>query len=137
MSSADTVWKRARSAKLIAKAREGDRALFDVLRFHQRASEGGPLSSFDLLSYAEVSRAIDGFRFFGLEKQAELIEQVRHQLIEVGWTGPLAEFENIEQESKAQYQAAHNDFEIASQFKKKFEESPESFAPVKTRAKAS
>jgi hypothetical protein len=76
MSKADKVWNRACMAHGGPEPRHGDLALAAMLRFHSRAMSGGLLDAVEGVSATEVSDALAGFRYFGLDEAAAVLEWV-------------------------------------------------------------
>jgi hypothetical protein len=74
LSSADQIWNRAAMESGGSKAREGDRALSDLLLAHGMVMNGGVGHALEALSSDELAAAARGYRFFGLDVVALLIE---------------------------------------------------------------
>ena len=76
MSDADAVWNRACFAAPGDLDRIGDRALAAALRAHSELMSGGMDKAVcDSLTSEEVTAAVQGFRFLGLENLAAIFEE--------------------------------------------------------------
>jgi hypothetical protein len=77
-AAADAVWNRAcaeaRGPKHLSKP--GDRALADMILAHSLAMNGGVLHALESLSRMELTAALDGYRYFGLDSAARALEYV-------------------------------------------------------------
>jgi hypothetical protein len=74
LSIPDKIWNRAAMESGGSKAREGDRALSDLLLAHGMVMNGGLGHALEALSENELAAAARGYRFFGLDIVASLIE---------------------------------------------------------------
>lgn len=75
MIAADRVWNRAALENGGANPCDGDRALADLLLTHGLIMNGGVLHAFSSLEPTEWDAAISGYRFFGFEDIATLLER--------------------------------------------------------------
>ncbi|HKO45883.1 MAG TPA: hypothetical protein VJU84_21580 [Pyrinomonadaceae bacterium] len=74
LSIADQIWNRAAMESGGSNAREGDRALSDLLLAHGMVMNGGIGHALEVLSSDELAAAVRGYRFFGLDVVASLLE---------------------------------------------------------------
>jgi hypothetical protein len=65
------IWNRACSDPL--RSRPGDRALADMLLAHGLVMNGGVLHATECLSDEDLSDAISGFKFYGLDEVASVL----------------------------------------------------------------
>jgi Domain of unknown function (DUF4375) len=73
VKEADQIWNRALDLDYEPQ-RRGDRALADVLGFHSLAMNGGFSHSLEV-DLAQATRAVEGFRLFGQDSAARLIDR--------------------------------------------------------------
>ncbi len=124
-SAAEQVWNRAALAEGGDTPGPGDRALASLLLLHGLAMNGGIHHAIDCLSPEELSAAIDGFSYFGLEGMA-------------GWLGnapsdPLLKEWTEDTETPAIYRYSElipDDEYLATRFKEVYRDKPSEFAPV-------
>lgn len=99
--------------------REGDAALAALLLLHGMAMNGGLDHAIEVLGSENYALALNGFRYFGLEQAAAVLEQARdateHQL------------EKLDAEYGA---VVPSDSTLVHAFQVKLLSSPEAFAPV-------
>lgn len=74
LSMANQVWNRAAMESGGSKACEGDRALSALLLAHGMVMNGGVGHALEVLSLDELAAAARGYRFFGLNDVATLLE---------------------------------------------------------------
>ena len=74
LSKANQIWNRAAMESGGSKARDGDRALSDLLLAHGMVMNGGVGHALEALSSDELAAAVKGYRFFGLNVVAALLE---------------------------------------------------------------
>jgi len=74
LSITDQIWNRAATESGGSKAREGDRVLSDLLLAHGMVMNGGVGHALGALSSDELEAATKGYRFFGLNDVASLLE---------------------------------------------------------------
>jgi hypothetical protein len=70
----DLIWNRAALDAGGTAPREGDRALAALLRAHGMVMNGGVGHAIEVLSRDELLEAVAGFRFFGFQEVAALLE---------------------------------------------------------------
>lgn len=75
LSQTDAIWNRAALESGGNAARAGDRALADLLLAHGMVMNGGIGHAVEALSLEEFSAAVSGFRFFGFDEVALLLER--------------------------------------------------------------
>jgi len=77
VKAADRVWNRATDAwspETWEGLRDGDRALAALLLVHGLVRNGGVLHAVEALEPEEIRRGIDGYRYFGLDGVADLMD---------------------------------------------------------------
>ena len=121
------VWNRAAFGGGESPA-PGDAALAALLRLHGRAMSGGLLDALESHPATELSAAVDGYRYFGLDAAAEVIRDVRARLD----SGPIAdEADDLESQADARYAAVIADDEvIVTAFRALLLNRPSDFAPT-------
>lgn len=115
----DHVWNRAALEGGGPAPLEGDIALAALLHFHGAAMNGGLEHAIFFLTAAELSSAIRGFRFFGLDHAAALPERAR-----------VASEAQLESLQTLYGQVIPSDSTLVSTFHKKFASSPSVFASI-------
>src|SRR5262249_45177238 len=70
-----TIWNRATLNLPETSLARGDVALRDLLRVHGMIQSGGMAHCVDVFSVDELNRGIAGFRFFGLDAEADLVQE--------------------------------------------------------------
>jgi len=103
----------------------GDRALSALLSVHGLAMNGGVLHSVELLDGPKLIAALDGYRFFGFEKTAELLSRARELFIRG------VNLDKCEIDLDREYsQQIHDDGVLAQRFEQHFALHPDDFAPL-------
>jgi hypothetical protein len=120
LSTANRVWNRA--CELVGRPgpKSGDTELSATLLAHNLAMNGGILHSVEALSEEELDLALHGYRYFGLDSAAELIERAR--LV------PPEAAEKAEARLDAEY-ATTDDLLLAT-FEAHFRSHPEAYGPI-------
>lgn len=132
LCDADQVWNRAAWEHGGPRPGEGDLALAALLLVHNLAINGGLLHSVDVHSADETGQAVAGFRYFGLEDAAEVVDWVAHQSVRIDRMAALDAAERLEREADQRYAAAvPDDSTLAARFEQVFRERPEAFAPIR------
>jgi hypothetical protein len=116
---ADQIWNRAAMESGGSKAREGDRALADLLLAHGMVMNGGVGHALEVLSSDKLAAAARGYRFFGLDVVASLLEHSAN-----------ATEDEVDQ-ADARYGALiPGDQTIIDRFEALYSVSPQAFAPI-------
>lgn len=119
LSRQDHIWNRAAMDAGGPAPREGDSALAALLLLHGMAMNGGLDHAIEVLGSGDYTLALNGFRYFGLDQAAAVLEQARgateHQL------------EKLDAEYGA---VVPSDSTLVHAFQVKLLSSPEAFAPV-------
>ena len=135
LSDADRVWNRAAMAAGIIREPAGDRSLSAMLLAHGMAMNGGVLHVYEVLTPAELSAAIEGYRYFGHEQAAELLERHRE-------AGALMLADDIDDEQEAELEAIGlaadkeyarciaDDSALAEPFESHYQRHPEEYADL-------
>jgi hypothetical protein len=90
---------------------------------------GGVLDAVESMPAQAITGAVSGFRFFGLDAAATVIEDVQSRLGEAEQSLEVAE--QLESESDQRYgEAIPNDATIVEAFEARYEEQPNLFAPI-------
>lgn len=74
LSKAARVWNRACSTGDDSSLHAGDRALRNLLLVHGYVMNGGVFHALDCLSREELAAGVAGYRFFGFDELAALIQ---------------------------------------------------------------
>ncbi|MGD0959893.1 MAG: hypothetical protein ABSB19_08805 [Methylomonas sp.] len=77
MSRQVEIWNRAALDAGGDDPREGDSALAALLLLHGMAMNGGVDHAIDVLSSEEYAMALAGYRYYGLERVADVLERAR------------------------------------------------------------
>jgi hypothetical protein len=94
------------------------------------AMNGGVVHAVEGLTADELARAIEGYRFFGLDEVADLVAHVARQASDVD-PDDVDAAERLELESNERFYALVRDDEaVAEAFRAHFHEHPEAYAPV-------
>ena len=102
-------------------ARAGDRALADLLLAHGMVMNGGVVHAIEALSLEEYSAALSGFRFFGFDEVALLLE------------GALRASEEDQDRADRSYgRLIPWDEVLIERFEAYYRFSPEAFAPIES-----
>lgn len=112
MGQADDIWNRAcaEAGRPKTLTAPGDRALADMVLAHSLAMNGGLLHAVQSSTPDEVAAAVRGYRYFGLDSAAAVLEDIGRR-----WgDGSLdfADAELLENEANERYYAAVPDDEV-------------------------
>ena len=119
MSDADLVWNRACGSQANSSLREGDRALRDLLLVHGHVMNGGMTAAQDYTTEAQRRAAAAGYRYFGFEELAGLIESLAQST------------ESDREQAEARYyQIVQLDKVLVERFEAKFHSNREAFGPI-------
>lgn len=121
ISKADLVWNRACDGGG-RNPRTGDAALAALLLLHGYAMNGGVFHAVEGLDEAEFKRAADGYRFFGLNSVAALLDRAAQT--------PMAGRGGLESTFDAEYARLASDPHLTKRFCQYYTSHPESFAPL-------
>ncbi len=112
MGHADDIWNRAcaEAGQPKTLTASGDRALADMVLTHSLAMNGGLLHAVQSCTPDEVAAAVRGYRFFGLESAAAVLEDVARSWADGSLD--LADEEQLENEANERYYAAVPDDEV-------------------------
>ena len=130
MTIANDVWNRACAEAGGPKTltSPGDRALADMILAHSLAMNGGVLHAIECLTEAERHSAVRGYRYFGLQVAADVVEDVL-----VRWRDDLDldKAEQLEAEANNAYAlAVRDDGVLVAAFEAKIETEPDEFDAV-------
>ena len=131
LSDADRVWNRAALEAGGDSPADGDAALAALLAFHGIAMNGGVLHSVEFHSEAAIESALAGYRYFGLQEAAAVVEWTRtmHRESDLDADDDLAE--SVEIEADDRYSAAvPSDATIVDAFEAFRREHPAAFSPL-------
>jgi hypothetical protein len=128
LSKADRIWNRAAlqfETPLPPEARRGDRALAAALVADSQIRCDGVLQALgEVLTEPELQAALDGYRYFGLQAAADLLDEARVTVVR-GLA--VDEAERLEPVLDAAYEEAAAGFVQA--FERRLAASPDEFAP--------
>ena len=113
------VWNRAALEGGGSSPCEGDLALAGLLRAHGIVMNGGVDHALEVLSRAELMAAIAGYRYFGFDVVALLLEQA--DAVSASDAGVL---------NSSYWREISGDAAIAGAFRQKLLSLPDAFAPV-------
>jgi hypothetical protein len=126
MTKAQLIWSRAcqnESAKLLV----GDKALAALLAFHSPAMNGGAWHAGEFLG-PDVEDAASGYRFFGFDEVADLLEGVTAAMTA---SRSDDELDALEAELNKQYgRLIPWDTTLSERFEAYLRNHPEEFAPL-------
>lgn len=109
---------------------EGDVALTAMLLLHGLAMNGGLLDAVAGMPEDEVVRAVAGYRYFGLNDAAAVVEWVAQEVRHLDPQDSNGEDE-LERQADHRYGAVvPNDSVLDQRFVHKYQEQPAAFAPV-------
>jgi hypothetical protein len=118
------IWNRACEGNA-ATLLPGDRALEAMLAFHGVAMNGGVLHALEQFGSDELEAAESGYRFFGLEGVADLLNEAKS----ISKTGDDLDLWEVELDRR--YSAIiPNDSTLVAHFEMIFRRSPSEFAPI-------
>ena len=127
LTEADKIWNRACGEDPL-RALPGDRALAEVLHAHGLAMNGGVLHVVELMTTEELSDAVAGYRFFGLDGVASLLLRSRRIFLAGGSLG------RHEQELDSEYvHMIPSDNSLGDRFEDRLKSSPSDFAPLRAK----
>lgn len=122
----DVIWHRALDVQP-ASGMPGDVAIWAVLLFHGTAMNGGVLHAVESNDEAEVTAAMDGYRWLGLTDVADLIAEVRRAVALRGWRGLVARRGLEAAADKRYHRTLPNDSDLEAALLRKVAASPEAF----------
>ncbi len=127
LTDADMIWNRACGEDPL-RALPGDRALADLLRAQGLAMNGGVLHAVECLTSSELSAAVAGYRYYGLDEIASLLSRART----IFETGDYLEIH--EQELDRQYAAMiRSDCSLVERFENRLKSHPSEFASLRAK----
>lgn len=130
MSAADEVWNRACMAGGGPEARQGDLALAAMVRLHSAAMSGGLLDAVERATASVISDSLAGYRYFGLDDAAAVVEWVVGQAHGTNSEDLEAE-EALEDQADERYGVVvPSDSVLSDAFKRVYDERPEAFSPL-------
>lgn len=131
-TEADKVWNRACGQAECSSPGVGDSALAALIAFHSVAMNGGVLHALEYRSDVEVISAVEGYRFFGLDEAADMIEAALSELREIQARGDdPEEVEQLERVLDERYDVhVPDDQTLVVAFKRIFEHRRADFQPV-------
>jgi hypothetical protein len=109
---------------------EGDIALAALLSVHSLAMNGGMLHSVENHSQDQIERAIAGYRYFGLDAAAAVVESVARRAASIDLDADDDAAERLEIDANESYAAAVPDDSTPASFEQIYERRPESFSPL-------
>ena len=126
-----TIWNRAAMEGGGTSPRAGDRALVDLLQFHNVSMDGGVLHGYEVRSEAEIAAAIAGYRYFALDGAAAAVEWLVAEASTVDLESDEEAAERLELEGEERYaKAVPADATLVAAFENRYRKEPEAFAPV-------
>jgi hypothetical protein len=130
LAAADEVWNRACNPLGTTSLVDGDRALAAMIEVHSLAMNGGLLDAVEGLALDEVAAGVAGYRYFGLDGAAEVIEWVANRMADVD-PDDFDAVEQLESEADRRYAAqVPDDSTLTRAFEAIYREHPGAFAPV-------
>jgi hypothetical protein len=111
---------------------DGDNALASLSSVHSLAMNGGLLHSVENHSHDQIERAIAGYRHFGLDDAAAVVESVarRAESLHLGADDDAAE--RLEVDADESYAAVvPDDSTLAASFEQLYGRRPEAFSPLR------
>ncbi|WP_150109972.1 hypothetical protein [Crystallibacter crystallopoietes] len=121
----DDIWNRALDYDYDGPRAEGDRALHDLLLLDNMAQNGGLLHAVQGLEPHELTAAVAGYRWFGLDSLADGIESVAE---EAPGATSLEQAEALEVRADDLYFGEEGSDLIDPAFTNKLAEQPDAFA---------
>jgi hypothetical protein len=130
--TADEIWNRALDYDSEDPRAEGDRALYDLLMLHNVAQNGGLLHGIQVLEPSELTAAVAGYRWFGLDALADVIESVAAEASQIDFDSPsmLPAQEGLEERADSAYFGEQGSDLIDAAFTARLAERPDAFADV-------
>lgn len=95
------VWSRALHQKNGRPRAQGDRALYDLLVLDNLAQSGGLVHAVRTLKAWELTNAVAGYRWFGLNRLADGIESVAAEATTIEFYTPQAHHQQTLLEERA------------------------------------
>ena len=131
VAEVDEIWNRAALEGGGPHPREGDRALCQLLRFHGLAMSGGLLDAVEQSDRASVTAAVAGYRFFGLDEAASVVEGVAEQRVAIGDDPTEGALDRLAMSADEDYASVvPDDSTILHRVAHRVKRSPTAFAPV-------
>jgi hypothetical protein len=125
LTIADQIWNRAAMEGGGDSPGPGDRALASLLLLHGLAMNGGIHHAIECVSEEELSAAIDGFRYFGLEDMAQWLRSAPGDPLLKEWTA------NTEAPAIFRYaEYVPSDAYLAERFEAVYRDRPSEFAAL-------
>ena len=129
LSMSDRIWNRACLEQGGSNPMQGDLALTAMLLSHNQAMNSGLLDVIERFSETEVVQAVAGYRYFGLDDAAAVVELVAKEISFLDQQNPDAA-EAFERDADDRYGAVvPGDSVLVHKFERKYQEQPEAFAP--------
>ena len=129
LTQTDMIWNRACGEDSL-RAMPGDRALADLLYAHGLAMNGGILHAVECLTVEELSAALAGYRYYGLDDIASLFSRAS----EIVTSGrDVANYEALL--NKEYLQIIPSDGFLSERFENRLKSSPSDFAPLRPNDK--
>ena len=128
---ADAIWNRACGTFDIGPATPpGDAALAALLLCHGMAMNGGLVHACEGLEADQLSRAVAGYRFFGLDAAADSLAEIARRAAELEADDPAAD--DLEDEANRRYDEALPEWDetIDRAFRSHLRDHAEAYAPV-------
>lgn len=113
------IWNRALNPTAGEVLLEGDEQLAALFEVYNPAMNGGLTHAIDVATVRRWFGAIDGFRYYGFEEAAELLENLLH-----------SRYANEEEATDRFYDLVDTDNALEVAFKTMYAEYPERFAPL-------
>lgn len=111
---------------------DGDTALASLLSVHSLAMNGGLLHSIENHSRDQIERAIAGYRYFGLDDAAAVVESVARRAASIDLDADDDAAERLEVDADESYAAVvPDDSTLAASFEQLYERRPEAFSPLR------
>ena len=127
LTRTDLIWNRACEGAGSA-TRQGDKALASLLVFHSAAMNGGVFHAIELITAAELSAAMDGYKLFGLESVLDIVTDAKRILN----SGNENEIDSKEPQIDKEFFAT--DSILLQRFEKYYAENPMDFEPPESFA---
>jgi hypothetical protein len=130
MQPEDEIWTGAcaEAGRPKSLTAPGDRALADMILAHSLAMNGGVVHAVESLTTEERAAAVEGYRYFGLDAAARVLEDIARR-----FDGVLDddEAERLEVEADERYASVVADDEVlANAFVEQYRREPTAFVPI-------
>ncbi|MEV7649158.1 hypothetical protein [Arthrobacter sp. NPDC089319] len=127
---ADEIWNRALDYDYKGPRGEGDRALYDLLMLDNVAQNGGLLHGIQVLEPRELTAAVAGYRWFGLDALSDGVESVASEASGIDFEDPstLPAQEDLEVRADDIYFGEQGSELFDAAFKEKLAERPDAFS---------